>query len=191
MPLQFDGAGGSFGFRPSATRFSRYIKVFVNKNPIQPYGYSCILNLFTVMRLCIGEFDVIGLPGKRGKAGVDGGVFDRINATALVMDAIGAKGVQDLVLIHIHMVQTAVPTTLPSGKRPEGKHELQVQEVVVEFSFAAYVFSIRVEEPCFRIKPASIPFLLIAAVKKYDCFLGWFESKSRALTNHFLKLQFF
>ena len=36
------------------------------------------------------------------------------------MDAIGAKGVQDLVLIHIHMVQTAVPTTLPSGKRPEG-----------------------------------------------------------------------
>ena len=92
------------------------------------------LVFFSVLRHRVGEFHVEGLPNQGRQAHVEVGSLVTVDAAALVVSPIHGKGVQNLDLVVVHLIEATVAPVLAAIVGLVGEHEFQVYRVVVELT---------------------------------------------------------
>ena len=114
----------------------------MNNDAVQSSGQAGIFDFLSILGHRVCEIYIIGLPGEGREACIYIRIFDGVNASTFIVCSLQAEGVEDLVLIHIDMVQSAVTTSLTTRCGTGWQHELKMKSVVGKFPYRANIFTI-------------------------------------------------
>ena len=185
MPLQLDNAGRSFRFPPGPSGLPVDLKFFVNGDAIESGGKNCIPDLLSILHHRRIEIDIVGLPLQGRETHVHLRIRLLVNTSALVIQPHQAERIEDLHLVEINLVKSAVPPPLASRIGLEGKHELHVHDVIEELLSGPNVSSIRIEQAALFIEAPSLPVLhaFLFPIKKNNRTLGGIRPERGRLTD--------
>ncbi len=167
VSLKLDHAGRSLRVFTGTAGLTRDLQLVVNHDAIVPNRHDRVFDFLPFgVGHGVGEVHIVGLPGQWWEAHIDERFRLGVDAATFVVLSFESERIENLDLVVIDLIESAVPTALTACGGFERKHEFDVHRVVVELVFGPNVFSIGVQQlGCFVETPA-IEGITVSSIKK-------------------------